>query len=149
VSAFTRSGPTHDEDVVMTARLSNGVLASSTATRRSCGMHEVEILGDGGRVRVELLRFDGLTLQLAGSWPGGLKGRLQRVGYTISQLARTCVGRSRYRDSRQAYVGQWRHFAHCVRNGLPAEPSLEDGRRAQAGVRAALESASTGRAVRV
>jgi predicted dehydrogenase len=47
------------------------------------------------------------------------------------------------------YADEWRHFAAAVREGAPVASTLADGVRALAVVLAAVESASSGRSVRV
>ncbi len=146
VFAFTRAdGPT-DETVAVTGRLDNGVLAAAMISERSSHQIEVEILGRGGRLRLDCLRFDGLEFTEAAGVPGGLVPRLRRGWRFATGLPRALSSVGDYLES---YEAEWRSLADAVRGRPHTLATLEDGRRATRIALAAAESAASGKPVRV
>ena len=70
VFATSRSGPWDDETATVTARLTNGALASATCSERTGENNEVEIYGRRGRLQVSCYRFDGLAIFSVGQYSG-------------------------------------------------------------------------------
>ncbi len=147
VFAISRSGPWEDETVTVTARLTNGVLATATCSERTGENNEVEVYGRRGRVQVSCYRFDGLEYFPQGSIPGNGRGRVEAFLRTVKELPGSLV-RLRYGgDVLASYREEWRHFLGAIRHDGPLDSTVDDGRRALEIVFAAMASASSGQPV--
>jgi predicted dehydrogenase len=149
VFAFSRYENRVDETATLTARMTNGVLASAVFSERSSHDIEVEIFGRDGRLRVSCLRFDGLEFYPPSSVPGGVRTRIRNIGHTMKEMPHGFLNRLPGGEYMDSYRRQWRHFIDAVRNETPVGCTLEDGRRALQIALSATESASTGRAVKI
>ncbi len=142
VFAGSRAGVRDDEAAVVTARLSDGTLASASFSERSSHQITIEICGDAGRLRVDCLRFDGLEHYSLASLPGSARVRIGQLAHTLRELPRG-LATSRYgADYLESYRRQWVHFAAVIRRGIPVGCSLDDGLEALRVVMAATESAT-------
>jgi len=149
VFATSRSGPWEDETVTVTARLTNGVLATTTCSERTGENNEVEVYGRGGRLQVSCYRFDGLEYFPHGSIPGNGRARVEAFLRTVKELPGSLV-RLRYGgDVLASYREEWRHFLGAIRHDDPLDCTVDDGRRALEVVFAAMASASSGQPVTV
>src|SRR5262249_37898382 len=149
IFATSRSAQWDDESVALTARLANGALAVASFSTGTCNTNEVEIYGEKGRLRLSFLRFDGFDFSHVSTPPGGWRSLLPGAARTIPALPSAFLGARQGGAFIASSRGEWRHFAACIRHGIPVACSLEDGRRALTAPLAALESASTGTAVAV
>ena len=149
VFATSRSGPWEDETVTVTARLTNGVLATATCSERTGENNEVEVYGRGGRLQVSCYRFDGLEYFPQGSIPGNGRARVEAFLRTLKELPGSLVRLRHGGDVLASYREQWRHFFGVIRRDGPMDSTVEDGRRALEIVFAAMASASRGQPVRV
>jgi predicted dehydrogenase len=148
ISAFSHSGEWADETAVITARLSDGVLAASVFSDHGGASHDLEICGDAGRLQIACYRSEGLQFHPAGRSQGPL-GRLQELASTAKESWRGLPAALRGGDYVDSYRQQWRHFIHAVRSDTPVECSVEDGSRAVQVMLAAAQSASSGRPIPV
>jgi len=148
VFAKSRNGTREDESAVVSAVLANGVLAVAILSERTSHAIEVEIAGDRGRLRLDLLRFDGLELFSAADVPGRPATRVKRLWSFFRALpagvASAAIGGSGYLDS---YRVAWSHFIDGIAENKPVEPTPEEGLRATEIMLAAVESRATGRPV--
>ena len=149
VSAISRSAKWDDETATVTARLTNGVLASSAFSQVAKACNEVEIYGDERWLRVDCYRFDGLEHASSLSQPGSVKSRLKNIGSTLRALPRGILGLRYDGDFVDSYRAEWRHFVDAIRNDTPIESTLEDGRSALQAALAAVKSLRTGTSVKV
>ncbi len=147
VFAASRSGPWDDETVAVTARLTNGVLATATCSERTGENNELEIYGRGGRLLVSCYRFDGLSYSPLGSIPGNGKSRLEALTRTLKELPGSLAQLRYGGDVLASYREEWRHFLNAIRDDSPLECTVNDGRRALEVVFAAMASTSTGQPV--
>jgi len=147
VFAVSRSGLWEDETVSVTARLTNGVLATATCSERTGENNEVEVYGRGGRLQVSCYRFDGLEYFPQGSIPGNGKARIEAILRTVKELPGSLVRLRHGGDVLASYREQWRHFLGAIRHDGPLDCTVEDGRRALEVVFAAMASASSGQPV--
>ncbi|MGZ8230719.1 MAG: Gfo/Idh/MocA family protein, partial [Burkholderiales bacterium] len=130
VFARVRHGPRDDEAAVVTAKLANGMLASASISERAAHRLELDICGDAARVHVAAQRFDGLECYATGESDGMPRPRIRALGRTLRQLP---VGLARMRslgDYGDSYRGMWQHVVDAIRDGTPAECTVEDGREA-------------------
>jgi predicted dehydrogenase len=149
VSAISRSAKWDDETATVTARLTNGMLASSAFSQVAKACNEVEIYGDERWLRVDCYRFDGLEHASSMSQPGSVKSRLKSIGTTLRALPRGILGLRYDGDFFDSYRAEWRHFVDAIRNDTPIESTLEDGRSALQAALAAVKSLTTGTLVKV
>ena len=145
---FAASSSDHST-VVVTARLSDGVLVSSTFTEGETGNDEVEIYGQAGHLRVSCYRFDGFEYLPAAVHPGDLKTRVQRAVHSLKELPQGLSRMRRGGDLIDSYRVGWQHCVDAIRHDTSPECTLEDGRRALRVVLAAKESVELGRPVKV
>jgi UDP-N-acetylglucosamine 3-dehydrogenase len=149
LSALTLDDRWEDASSVVSGRMTSGVLVSAVLSERASHDVELEIAGDAGRLRVSLIRFEGLEYYPAGAMASDPRHRLGRLAHFAKELPRALPRMHRAGDYRTSYRDQWWHFVDCVRHGTPVRSSLDDGRRAVAAMLAALESTETGRLVSV
>ncbi|HEX7981831.1 MAG TPA: Gfo/Idh/MocA family oxidoreductase [Gemmatimonadaceae bacterium] len=148
ISAYSVDDEWEDASAVIAGRMENGVLVSATFSERASHDVELEICGDAGRLRVSLVRFEGLEHFPAGTMASDPRHRLKRFGHFVAELPRALPRMHKSGDYRTSYRDQWRHFADCVAHGVPVQSTLEDGRRATAAMVAAMVAARSGEVVR-
>lgn len=147
LSAFAIADRWEDASAVVAGRMANGVLVSAVLSERANHDVELEISGDAGRLRVSLIRFEGLELLPAGAMASDPRQRLARLVHFAKELPRALPRMHKSGDYRTSYRDQWRHFLDCVRNGAPVQTSLDDARPALMAMLAGMESAGSGRGV--
>jgi predicted dehydrogenase len=141
VCALSRPGDWDDQIAVVSARLANGALATSTLAESPAHSHELTVQGPKGRLSVCCLRFDGLVFSPASRFPGDLRGRLRRIAAAGRQLPYAVANRRSGGELLASYRAQWRHFCACVEDGKPAESTPEDALCALRVAAAAAEAA--------
>jgi len=146
---FAWDAPSDDTHAVVSARLAGGVLATAQFGQRTYPAGDIELHGDRGRLRVSLYDFDGLEHRPLEQRPGRPLTRLKSIANTLESLPAGLVSARKGGDFLATYAEEWRRFADTVLRGAPPAASLEDGRAAVAASAAAVESASTGRPVRI
>ena len=149
IFAFTRNGVREDEDAVISARTTSGILVSGEFSERSS--HEIEIVVSGlkGSIRTDCLRFDGLEVRSVDEIPSAPGVRLRSLLETVRALP---AGLGIHRlggDYRISYQQEWTHFVEAVRTGTVPEATFADGLHAAKAVAAACESAATGAPAKV
>jgi predicted dehydrogenase len=142
LSAFAIDDRWEDASAVIAGRMESGVLVSAVLSERASHDVELEICGDAGRLRVSLVRFEGLEFFPAGTMASDPRHRLARLVHFATELPKALPRIHKSGDYRTSYRDQWRHFIDCVRNGAPVQSTLEDGRRATAAMVTAM--AATG-----
>jgi predicted dehydrogenase len=149
VFATSRSDEWDDVTGTLTARLTNGVLATAYFSESTTEHNEVQVLGQAGSLHLSLYRFDGLEFVPLFAAPGGIGGRWSRFARSLKQLPRAVRHFRRGGEYYASFIGQWRHFARSIREDGPVECTLNDGRRALQVALAAAKSASAGQPVRL
>jgi predicted dehydrogenase len=144
VFATSRSEQWEDETATVTARLSNGVLAASLFSLSAGDANEVEVYGQGGRLRVSCHRFDGLEFLPTSSFAGDIHVRFQGAVRLLRELPQVALNMRHGGDFLASYRAEWRHFIDSIHRGTPVESSLDDGLRALQVALAAVEAASLG-----
>lgn len=149
IFVLSRSRDWPDETVSLTARMSNGVLASAVISEvTGCDM-EFEVYGRDGRLRLACLRYDGTEAYDRCAVPGGMQSSLRRLAGSITQLPRGIAQGRHGGDYLLSYRYEWEHFVTAIRSGAAVECDLEDGRHAVRVALAAVQSAATGQPVRI
>ncbi|MCW5983162.1 MAG: glycosyltransferase [Bryobacteraceae bacterium] len=144
VFAAARDGVRDDESAIVAATLDNGVLATAVLSERTSHDIEIEVCGSAGRLRVSLLRFEGLELFGAKDVPGALPVRLRRLVHLARELPAGLASMARGGEYRESYRLAWQHFVDAVASGRPPESTLVDGWRATEIALAAVESRGAG-----
>lgn len=139
-----RSG---EECAAITARMSDGTVASAVFSERSYGNNEVEVFGSEGWLRMNLYQFDGLERAAVRDHAGDMRLRARRMWNAVRTLPQAFVNRKRGGDFLATYREQWQRFAEAIVNNGPVDATLADGRAAAVASLAAVESARTGRPV--
>jgi predicted dehydrogenase len=143
LSAFSIDDRWEDASAVIAGRMENGVLVSAVLSERASHDVELEICGDAGRLRVSLVRFEGLELFRAGTMASDPRHRLARLVHFATALPKALPRMHKSGDYRTSYRDQWRHFLDCVENDAPVQSTLEDGRRATAAMVASMAAAGS------
>lgn len=149
VSAFATDGSRDDESAVVSARLSNGVLATALLSERTSHQIEVEIAGSRGRLRVDCLRFEGLEWLPVSMPPGSVRARIDRLAHFAGSLPAGMQSIARGGEYLDSYRVAWTHFARAAL-GHPVETcAVQDGLQATRIVEAVIASRVAGRSVAV
>jgi myo-inositol 2-dehydrogenase/D-chiro-inositol 1-dehydrogenase len=147
VTAATRNSPLYEDEVsAVTATLEGGILASAIFAFRTAPNSEVEIYGEAGRLCLNCYRFDGLEFYPRTGFPGDPKDRLGKLAAGAKELPAALW---RGEEFAETFRGLWQHFHDCICKGCSSECTLEDGKQAAKVAAACVESASSGRSVRV
>jgi myo-inositol 2-dehydrogenase/D-chiro-inositol 1-dehydrogenase len=149
LSATARSAEWDDMTAAVSARLTNGALATGAFSQVAAISNTVDIFGSSGRLSVSFYRFDGLEFAPASALPGDLRNRVRRLMETARQLPQAITVARSGGQYLQSYRSQWRRFAESVRHDKPVDATLEDGRRSVQAVLAGLLAARVGRAVKL
>jgi predicted dehydrogenase len=150
VWAVAQSGAEQeDETVIVAGQTTNGVPVSSLVSLRTGGQNEIELYGDGGRLRVSLYRFDGLDFSPRTEYPGDAASRLRGLARTVRELPEVVRAGRHGGDFVAAFSAEWQHFVDCIRHDQEPLCTLEDGRRAVQMAVAASHSAASGQCMRV
>jgi predicted dehydrogenase len=149
VSAYSVPGRTEDDVAVVTARMRRGTLATIVVLDSAVVSHEVTVYGSRATANVDLCRFDGFSVEATGSLPGSPSSRLRRAAGILSDATGSARAIRRGGDFLLTYEDEWRRFAEIIRNDLPAEPSVAEGRAALEVALAAVASADSGAPVRL
>jgi predicted dehydrogenase len=114
-----------DEAVLLTGRMTGGVLASSLGLDRAATANEFRVFGSHGQVSLDLYRVDGFRLEGRNQVSGDPSVRLRRAAGAAAKLPSVAAQLGTGGEFSNSYVRQWEAF----RDGAPLA-TLEDGRRA-------------------
>jgi myo-inositol 2-dehydrogenase/D-chiro-inositol 1-dehydrogenase len=149
VAAQTHSAEMVDQSIAIVVRMRSGVVASLAVTQRSADGNELAICGRDGIVEFSCYRADSLRVRRSADPGGGVGPWLrERVAWLRAFPAAMAAGRAGG-DFRLSYAAHWQAVSAAIRDGSPMPATLEDGERALAAVRAAIESAERGVRVEV
>jgi myo-inositol 2-dehydrogenase/D-chiro-inositol 1-dehydrogenase len=149
VFAASRSADSDDLTATVTARMTNGVLATSMFSQCAAESNDVEIFGQDGRLLISFYRFDGLEFVPSSNYPGDIRSRLRKILRTIKQAPQAVSNAFQGGVYLSSYRSQWRDFINCIRQGSPVGCTLEDGRHALELALASIRSAALDRPVKV
>lgn len=133
-SERTDSSREEDEAVVLTGRLTGGVLVSSMGLDRAANVNEIHVLGSQGHIALDLYRVDGFRLEGRNQVSGKPGVRLRRGAGAAAKLPSVAAQVRSGGEFGKSYVRQWEAF----RDGTPLA-TLEDGRRATEVLEMAVE----------
>jgi myo-inositol 2-dehydrogenase/D-chiro-inositol 1-dehydrogenase len=140
--AFSMNDEWDDAAAVVAGRMEHGVLLSGVFAERANHDVEIEIFGEGGRLRVSLVRFEGLEFVPAGAMASDPAQRMGRLAHFLKELPAALPRMHRAGDYRTSYRDQWHHFAQCIQTGNEVACTLGDARQSLRAMLAGLESAS-------
>jgi len=129
---------------IISASMTNGVLATAVLAFKTGPTNEVEIYGEAGRLYLSCYRFDGLEFHPGPVYPGDIRNRLRRVLGSVKDLPRAVQAMRRGGDFAATFYEIWRHFLDCVHENIASECTLEDGKRAVQIALAAIDSSDSG-----
>jgi myo-inositol 2-dehydrogenase/D-chiro-inositol 1-dehydrogenase len=141
-------GPGHERATV-SARMANGVLVTSSFSHGLSDTNELEICGAKASLRLSCYRFDSLRVYENGAPRGAVRHWLGDAARGLRNVPQAVARLLDGGDVIASYRAQWQYFVDAIRNGVPIKPSFEDGRSALQIALAAVQSARTGRSVRV
>jgi predicted dehydrogenase len=150
VMAMTGLNPEADDDpALVSGRMASGVMVSLAASDMLPDMARLDVFCRKAVLTLTLGRFDGLEIVPLYSSAGSVGVRLRQMAYSMRQLAGRLSQGRRGRHNEGTYRRQWESFIAAIRQDLPVECTLEDGRRALAVALAVVHSAATGARVKV
>ena len=136
-----------DVSSVLCASFSNDAHGSIHAALKTSPNNDIEIIGEKGRLYVNLYRFDGLEFIAYDQYPGNISMRIKRVPYTINQFKEALLLRKKGGDFQASFYNIWKQFIHCIQHDEQPTATLEDGKHALQISQAAIESYQTNNVV--
>lgn len=122
-----------DEDTLaLTARTDDGVVLSTTLVAGAGAAHEIELVGDRGRLTLPLYRGDGPHFAAAGAPVGGPRVRARSALRAARALPRQVRAARAGGDYVMTFAAQWEAIRAAVRDGGGPPATLADGRAAVA-----------------
>jgi predicted dehydrogenase len=109
----------------------------------------MDIFGLECVLRISLHRFEGIEFIPLHGYEGDKRSRLRNMVHFGRELPRAILQTRYGGDYNASYRDTWKHFIECIRGNTSLECTLDDGRRALQITLAAVESASTGKPVKV
>jgi predicted dehydrogenase len=143
----TDSAHFEDDTCTVSARLTNGALASAVLSFSTTDNSQIEVFGEAGALLIDFYRFDGLQFTPRGTLTGGGANRVRRCAGFLRSLPLGLAAARRGGDFNASYAAMWRHWADCLLRDATPGCTLTDGRAAVAVALACRESAATGRTV--
>lgn len=124
-SAAVDSEREEGEAVVITGRMTGGVLASSVGLDRSAVTNELQVFGSRGHIALDLYRVDGYRLEGLNQVSGEPAVRVRRAAAAAAKVPSIAAQLRSGGEFSNSYVRQWEAF----RDGAPLA-TLEDGLQA-------------------
>ncbi len=150
IASFSRASDQYENAVhTLTATLSDQVSATGIFSFGTSPQSRVELLGERGRLVLDLYRFDGMEFHPRRVYPGDLKHRAKQCLSTLAQLPTALKMITRGGDFDGAFYRMWQDFSRAIRWGTPLPVTFKEGQYALATALTALESARSGRTVAV
>ncbi len=147
IFASVRNGVRDDENAVIAARMSDGVLVTGEFSERTAHEIEIVIAGTEKILKLDCLRFEGYSLRAIRQVPGSVTFRLGEIFRFFKSLPRGLDVMRRGGDYRISYDRAWGGFFDAIRSGGEPLATLHDGLLATRAVRAAIRSMETGHSV--
>jgi predicted dehydrogenase len=136
-------------DAGVVARGSGGTTIAGSFSAVTGQENEFAVYGSDAWLRASLYRFDSFELVPREAAMGDIGWRARRPGRLIAELVRAAPSIRRGGDFDVSYQAEWRQFAGAIRRGEPVGCGFDEAREATRILLAVLESAETGRGVRV
>jgi myo-inositol 2-dehydrogenase / D-chiro-inositol 1-dehydrogenase len=136
-----------DASSMICVRFADNSLGSTYNTFKTSPNSEIEILGEKGRLSVNLYRFDGLDFFPCHQYPGSILTRINRIPNTIKHFGQALAFKKMGGDFQATFCAIWRHFIDCIINDKEPCATLEDGKWATEISLAAIESFKTNKMI--
>ncbi len=149
VSALTGKEERAEIAAQVSARLSDGTLASITCVQSPTTINQLVVQGPRGRLEISMLEYDGLRFTPSTTFPGAPRARARRIREAIAQLPRGLRTLRRGGEFALSYQREWERFLTAIREDRPVLCSPEEGRSALRVALAAVASDARGRPVEV
>ncbi len=145
VVAHSQSPRWPDETATVTARMSDGAVATAVLSEVTQHNITIEIHAERGQLTMACLRYDGFVWEPRSTAPGGGRNTLARMRNLIAELPRG-IAHFPGGDYLASYRDEWRHFAACIRDHIPVASPVAAGTAATRAALAAVAStqAATG-----
>jgi predicted dehydrogenase len=131
------------------ASTSGGVRIAGDVCGVTGQQSEFAIYGSKAWLGASMNRFDSFELVPQYETVGDVAYRVRGLGRFLAGLPRAASSIRRGGDFKASFQGEWHHFAGAIRHDEEVECGFEDGREVTRIMLAVLESAQTGRPVRV
>lgn len=135
--------------IAVSGRVPGGPVLATTLAAGTSDAHEIELVGERGRLVLTPFRADGPRRHPAGRTAGGAGVRLRAAARDVVTLPRQLRAARAGGDFALSFRAQWRAVAEAVRGSASPHATIEDGRRAVALAVAAERALATGAAVEV
>lgn len=149
VYADSRSQLFEDQTSVLTVRMANDVLVSSSFCQRTSDSNDIEVFGQRGRLVFSCYRADSLAVLSTSDLSGGVGIRLKKIAQIGGTFPLLMKAGLRGGDYIYSYRTQWRSFIDSILRNNPLPCTFEDGRQAVQVVLSAIESAERGQPVNI
>jgi len=132
-----------DASSMVCARLLDNSLGTAHTTFTTSPNSEIEIIGEKGRLWVNLYRFDGLDFTPCYQYPGSIPARIRKVSYGFKQFFQALSLRKKGGDVQATFYNIWQDFINCILRDEAPNTTLGDGKRATQISQAAIASFKT------
>jgi myo-inositol 2-dehydrogenase / D-chiro-inositol 1-dehydrogenase len=138
-----------DESATVSARMTNGVLITSSFCEGTAEDNDLIFYGRKARLALSAYRFDSMEILPFSKNRGDIPTRFKTMVAKIKQSPNMLRQFYHGGDFFNSYQNEWRHFIDCVRNRHQPDCTLEDGHKAVQIMMAVLESTRLNQPVRV
>jgi len=149
VYADSRSQLFEDQTSVLTARMANDVLATSSFCQNTSDSNNIEVFGQRGRLVFSCYRADSLAVFSTSDLQGGMSIRLKRIAQIVGKFPLLMQAALQGGDYMHSYRTQWRSFIDSIFRNKPLPCNFEDGHRSLQVVLSAIESVKRGQPVNI
>lgn len=149
IYADSRSQLFEDQTSVITARMFNDVLVSSSFCQHTSDSNDIEIFGRKGRLFFSCYRADSLSIFSTSDYAGGAGIRLKKIAQIVSKFPSLIKAGLQGGDFMCSYRTHWRSFIDSILRNKPLPCTFEDGRRAVKVVLSAIKSDELGQPVNI
>jgi len=134
---------------VLTARMANDVLVTSSFCQYTSDSNNIEVFGQRGRLFLSCYRADSLAVFSTSDLSGGVSIRLKRIAQIVGKLPVLMKAALQGGDYMYSYRTQWRRFIDSILRNKPLLCTFEDGRQSLQVVLSAIESVERGHPVNI
>jgi predicted dehydrogenase len=149
VYADSRSQLFEDQTSLLSVRMANDVLVTSSFCQRTSDSNDIEVFGYKGRLVFSCYHADSLAVFSTSDLSGGISARLKRIAQMCGKFPSLMKAGLKGGDFMQSYRTQWRSFIDSILRNKPLPCTFEDGRRSLQVVLSAIESVERGQPVDV
>jgi myo-inositol 2-dehydrogenase / D-chiro-inositol 1-dehydrogenase len=149
VYAKSISADIQDEAAVVTLKMSNGILSSSVFSFNSRNSNEIELYGRSGSLKISFYYIDGLETGSGSFLPGRLMSIISTPFQKVRRMANNAAALNYGGIFKESYFREWYSFINSVIHNKDIECNPKDGRRALIIALSAVESASTGKPIKL